>query len=128
MTESAHLASSRTSPFPEEGSMMSTRWPAPFSRSANQRPIFPYPPTMAMWRIRAAVLGREACISMDSCMRILQTCSAYTGFIPFSRANPLYLSMTLFSWGMFLTAAFLETLSSPTSLASSSLLLMRDRI
>ena len=48
MTESAHLASSMTSPFPEDGSMMSTRWPASLSRSANQRPIFPYPPTIAM--------------------------------------------------------------------------------
>ena len=97
MTASAHFASSRTRPFPDEGSMTSTRWPAPFKRSANQRPILPYPPTMAMWRILEVVLGSAAWISMDSCMRILQIFSAYTGFIPFSRANPRYLSMTLFS-------------------------------
>ena len=48
--------------------------------------------------------------------------------MPFSRAKPLYLSTTLSSCGMFLTAAFLAILSSPTSLASSSLLFMSPRI
>ncbi len=60
MTWSAHLASSKTKPFPEDGSMMSTRWPNCLSRSANQRPILPYPPMIAMWCTLDAVRGSAA--------------------------------------------------------------------
>src|SRR5574344_1845206 len=128
ITVSAHLQSSSVSPFPADGSMMSTLCPDCLNRSASQRPIFPYPPMMAMCLSTDAFLGRAACASIDSCMRILQIVSAYTGFIPFSRANPLYLSMTFRSTSMFLTAALVLTLFAPTCFASSSLLLASSRI
>ena len=56
--------------------MMSTRCPAPLSRSANQRPIFPYPPMIAMWWAFEAVLGMAAWSSTDSCMSVRETLSA----------------------------------------------------